>query len=130
MPALTGWHLLYLSITYFFAGSFAGAGVIGAGVVAFGEAVSVLSIIFEFESPIESPKLKLESKIRTINIVANVQVLLSKKSVVFCTPPICVDPPNEDESPPPLGFCTIITTTSRKQTIVINTKKIENVLIV
>jgi hypothetical protein len=22
----------------------------------------------------------------------------------FCTPPICVDPPNEDESPPPFGF--------------------------
>jgi hypothetical protein len=35
-----------------------------------------------------------------------------------------------EESPPPLGFWTIITTTSRKQTIVIKTKKIENVLIV
>jgi hypothetical protein len=33
--------------------------------------------------------------------------------------------PNEDESPPPLGFWTIITTTNRKQTIVIKTKKLK-----
>src|SRR5690606_2488224 len=35
-----------------------------------------------------------------------------------------------DDNPPPFGFWTIITTTSRKQTIVIKTTNIENVLIV
>ena len=132
MPALTGWHLIYFDVKNYFAGvvptgafwtGAAGVGVLEAG-------ASVLSIIFESLSPNDPPKLKLESKISTINIAANVQVLLSKKSVVFCTPPICVDPPNDEESPPPLGFWTIITTTSKKQTIVIKTKKIENVLIV
>lgn len=104
MPALTGWHLVYFVCTiYYFAGSDAGAGVIGAGVAAFGVTASVLSMIFE-SVPKEPPKLKLESNINKINIPPKVQVLLSKKSVVFCTPPICVDPPNEDESPPPLGF--------------------------
>ena len=49
-------------------------------------------------------KLKVDNKISAIKIVANVQVLLSKKSEVFCTPPICVEPPNEEERPPPLGF--------------------------
>ena len=105
MPALTGWHLVYFVCTiYYFAGSDAGvAGVIGAGVAAFGVTASVLSMIFE-SVPNEPPKLKLESNINKINIPPKVQVLLSKKSVVFCTPPICVDPPNDDESPPPLGF--------------------------
>ena len=100
MPALTGWHLVYCVCTIYF---FAGAGVIGAGVAAFGVTASVLSMIFESVSN-EPSKLKLESNINKINIPPRVQVLLSKKSVVFCTPPICVDPPNEEESPPPLGF--------------------------
>src|SRR5690606_35901615 len=34
-----------------------------------------------------------------------------------------------DESPPPLGFCTIITTTSKNATMIINAKKIVKVLI-
>ncbi len=88
MPALTGWHLVYfVCTTYFFAGSFAGAGVIGAGVAAFGITSSVLSIIFESGVPNEPSKLKLESNINKINMPPKVQVLLSKKSVVFCTPP-------------------------------------------
>jgi uncharacterized membrane protein len=94
---------IFVGATYYFAGSVAGAGVIGAGVAAFGVTASVLSMIFE-SVPNEPPKLKLESNINKINIPPKVQVLLSKKSVVFCTPPICVDPPNEEESPPPLGF--------------------------
>ena len=86
-------------------------------------------MILESVSLIEPEKLKLESKIKAIKIVANVQVLLSKKSVVFWTPPNICDPPIDDDNPPPLGFWTIITTISKKQTIVIKTKKIENVLI-
>ena len=36
---------------------------------------------------------------------ARIHVVLSRKSVVFFTPPICwVSPPKEEDSPPPLGF--------------------------
>jgi hypothetical protein len=118
--------------SYFY---FAGAGVAGAGAVPCAGAAgvftgaSVLSMILESVSLKDPEKLKLESKINTIKTVAKVQVLLSKKSVVFCTPPnICV-PLIVEDNPPPLGFCTMITMINRKQTIVIKTKKIENVLI-
>ncbi|KFC59553.1 hypothetical protein FEM08_17000 [Flavobacterium gilvum] len=88
-PALTGWRLKYYFMRMYY---FAGAGVAGvagafcAGAVA-GAAVSDFSMIFDSESLKVPVKLKPESKIKAINIVANVQVLLSKKSVVFCTPP-------------------------------------------
>ena len=50
-------------------------------------------------------KVILESNINISNKEANIQVLLSKKSVVFLTPPICCEsPPNEDDNPPPFGF--------------------------
>ena len=87
MPALTGWHFNLYQNYYFVAGA-AGAGVCcagAAGVVAAG--ASVFSIILDPVSFNDPVKLKLESKIKAIKIVANVQVLLSKKSVVFCTPP-------------------------------------------
>jgi hypothetical protein len=74
-------------------------------------------------------KLKLDNKTNVINDPASTHVLLSKKSVVFCTPPNCCEPPIAEDKPPPLGFCTMITMINKKQTIVINTKKIENVLI-
>ncbi len=61
-------------------------------------------MILESVSLSAPPKLKLESKMSTINTVANVQVLLSKKSVVFCTPPNIWEPPMEEDNPPPLGF--------------------------
>lgn len=83
MPALTGWHFNLYQNYYFVAGA-AGAGVCcagAAGVVAAG--ASVFSIILDPVSFNDPVKLKLESKIKTIKIVANVQVLLSKKSVVF-----------------------------------------------
>jgi hypothetical protein len=82
MPALTGWHFCLLLTTYLVAGAAGAAGI--AGVVA---GASVFSMILESVSLKEPVKLKLESKISAIKIVANVQVLLSKKSVVFCTPP-------------------------------------------
>ena len=84
-------------------------------------------MILESLSLKDPVKLKLDNRINKIKIVAKVQVLLSKKSVVFCTPPIICDPPNDDDKPPPLGFCTIMTMINKKQTIVIKTKKIENV---
>ena len=82
MPALTGWHFNICITIYFVAGAAGAAGEVG--VVA---GASVFSIILESVSLKEPVKLKLESKISAIKIVANVQVLLSKKSVVFCTPP-------------------------------------------
>jgi hypothetical protein len=87
MPALTGWHFILFQNDYFAAGA-AGAGVCCTGAAGvFVAGASVFSISLESVSLKDPVKLKLESKIRAIKIVANVQVLLSKKSVVFCTPP-------------------------------------------
>ena len=49
----------------------------------------------------ESPIAILDSKIKTSSKVANAQVLLSKKSDVFLTPPTCwlPPPPNEEDNP-------------------------------
>ena len=88
MPALTGWHLEYVVMIYF--AGFVAAGVFCAGatgVFVAGTELPVFSMIFESVSLNVPVKLKLESNISAISIVANVQVLLSKKSVVFCTPP-------------------------------------------
>ena len=74
--------------------------------------------------------IELEIKIKTNKMAANTQVLRSKKSVVFCTPPSCCElPPNEDERPPPLGFCTMTTKMSKKQMTTVSPKKMVNVLI-
>jgi hypothetical protein len=108
-----------------------GAFCTGAGFTSLeGVANSVFSNNFDSVSLNVPLKLRLDSNINAIRIVASVQVLLSKKSVVFCTPPSIWEPLIADDNPPPFGFCTIITTINRKQTIVIKTKKIENVLIV
>ena len=55
---------------------------------------------------VEDKSKKLLTKIKTIKSVASVQVLLSKKSPVFLTPPTTwlEPPPNEEDNPPPLGF--------------------------
>src|SRR5690606_22110164 len=89
------------------------------------------SITLDSAAEPPSRMVTFESRIKTSSNVARVHVLLSKKSVVFLTPPSCwpPPPPNEDESPPPLGFCTIITTTSKNATMIINAKKIVKVLI-
>ena len=52
---------------------------------------------------------KLDNKINANIAIAKVQVVLSKKLFVFCTPPrdCAPPPPNEDDNPPPFGFCTI-----------------------
>jgi hypothetical protein len=52
-----------------------------------GAALPVFSMILESVSLNVPVKLKLESKISAISIVANVQVLLSKNQLFFCTPP-------------------------------------------
>src|SRR5690606_18640500 len=71
-----------------------------------------------------------DNKIKAIKIPPKVHVLLSKKSVVFCTPPICcVPPPKEDDNPPPLGFCTMIAKINKKQTIVIAMKNPVNIFL-
>jgi hypothetical protein len=49
-----------------------------------GAALPVFSMILESVSLNVPVKLKLESKISAINIVANVQVLLSKSLLFFC----------------------------------------------
>src|SRR5690606_22719956 len=109
----------------------AGAGA--SGMVA-GALVGVVPSCSNLESLwVKFPfKDTFETKIRTINKVANVQVLLSKKSPVFFTPPIICEPPppKEDDRPPPLGFCTMITSINKRQTMMIRTKNIENVFIV
>ena len=76
---------LYFCITknYFFVLSACFPGVTGAGLTDLGAAISFSLIIFELASLKLPEKLKLDNKIKTIRIVANVQVLLSKKSVVF-----------------------------------------------
>lgn len=38
-------------------------------------------------------------------------------------------PPNDEDNPPPFGFCTIMANTKRKATIRMRNKKIEKVLI-
>ncbi len=47
-----------------------------------------------------------DSKIKANKSVAKAQVLLSKKSVVFLTPPNCwvPPPPKDEDNPPPFGF--------------------------
>jgi hypothetical protein len=54
-----------------------------AGVAAAGVAFCVVSIILDSESPNESVKLKQDNKTNAVKIIAKIQVLLSKKSVVF-----------------------------------------------
>ena len=47
----------------------------------------------------------LENRINKKSREAKIHVLLSKKSVVFLTPPICCEsPPNVEANPPPLDF--------------------------
>lgn len=142
MPALSGWHSDGFIPYYCCAGagvfagavSAAGAGVAvaGAGVVAVGAGVAgaaSISCITLFWSDNEPVKLRLDNMINAIRMVAKVQVLLSRKSVVFCTPPIICVPPRLDDKPPPFGFCTMITTINKKHTMVIKTRKTENVFI-
>lgn len=113
-----GWAVVVVAASVF--------GVVGAGAVVAGASSITLEPV-SLNAPV---KLKLESSTKTINEVAKTHVLLSKKSVVFWTPPSICEPPIDEDKPPPLGFWTIITTINKKQTIVINTRKIENVLIV
>src|SRR5690606_25854189 len=101
----------------------------------------VVGAVFSMGSPfsnLESPPTKLpfiatlDNKMRTTNIVPNVQVLLSKKSPVFLTPPTIwvPPPPKEDDNPPPLGFCTMITNINKRQTKRISTRNIVNVVFI
>jgi len=116
MPALTGWHFVLLyPKDYFLASSVAGF-VVSAGVVALfsvaagaeegiaGVVTALSSITFEPLSLLPPLKLKLDNKIKAINVAPKYQVLLSKKSVVFCTPPIICELPKVEDNPPPLGF--------------------------
>jgi hypothetical protein len=64
------------------------AGVVRAGVAGVSVCAGVSPPSIMLESAVVSVKLKLEAKIKIISAPANVQVLLSRKSVVFCTPPI------------------------------------------
>ena len=60
---------------------------------------------FESEASLPEDNVMFYTNIRAKSKVANSQVLRSKKSEVFCTPPICcVPPPKDEDKPPPLGF--------------------------
>ncbi len=76
--------------------------------VSTGVGTSLFSIVFLIpDSSIDSPLgiAKFDNKINAIKTKESVQVLLSRKSEVLCTPPkVCAPPPNEDDNPPPLGF--------------------------
>ena len=86
MPALTCWHFKYFINSYFVESAatagvacLAVSGVVGTVVVGIEDSSSHNTL-----DPDAVPlKLKLESKINAIKIPPNVQVLLSKKSVVF-----------------------------------------------
>jgi hypothetical protein len=73
----------------------------------------------------------LDNNINKSNRPAKIHVLLSRKSEVFCTPPICwAPPPKEEDRPPPLGFCTITIRTSKKQTRIMRDINIEKLLMI
>ena len=85
----------------------------------------------ESERVLPVPSEMFESKMSTSKSPASNQVLRSRKSEVFWTPPICCPPPPKDEDrPPPLGFWTITTKTSRKHTKMIKAMKIEKLPII
>jgi hypothetical protein len=96
MPALTSWHLRILYDNFYLGSSGAGASCIG---IATG-ALAVFVKNFRIGILNVPVKLKLDAKISRYNTVASVHVLLSKSE--FFYPPICVDPPNEDDNPPRL----------------------------
>ncbi len=99
-----------------------------AGVAGSGATSSTCSVISLFSSSVVVlPTFTMFMPNTSTNkAMANVQVLLSKKSVVFLTPPnICglSPPPKAEPNTPPLGFCTSTTSVSNTQT---NTIKIVN----
>ena len=66
-----------------------------------------LELFKSSDSVISFPEFRvmLENRINKKSNEVKIHVLLSRKSVVFCTPPICCEsPPNVEASPPPLGF--------------------------
>lgn len=79
MPTLT--KLAFHKITYNYFEDDAGAGVTGTAGATDDGVAGALSIIFESAFP--PLKLSDDNKIKTIKTVAKVQVLLSRKSVVF-----------------------------------------------
>jgi len=99
--------------------------------VASGKLIFSISSWRNSPSVVPSNKDMFDSKINPNKMADRVHVLLSKKSVVFLTPPSCwVPPPPKDEAnPPPFGFCTMMTTTSKNAMKMIRIRKIENVLI-
>ena len=107
MPAcLTSWHLYFLHRIK----SYSSLSVEVAGISTAAGATSSITASLPsstFESFWANPLLKetFERRIRAARRIANVQVVLSKKSFVFLTPPTtCVLPPKLEDSPPPFGF--------------------------
>jgi hypothetical protein len=63
------------------------------------------SIRIESELSESFINVTFEIRIKTRIIIARAHVLLSRKSVVLFTPPICCCPqPKVEDRPPPLGF--------------------------
>ena len=75
--------------------------------IGFSKFSGMLESSSNFESIVSLPEdnVMFDTNIRAKSKVAKSQVLRSKKSEVFCTPPnCCVPPPKDEDKPPPLGF--------------------------
>ena len=73
---------------------------------------------------------KFDSIVNEINTIARVQVVFSKKSVVFFAPIIWLldPPPKVEERPPPFGFWTKTTSTNRTDVMMIKIANTEYIL--
>ena len=100
------------TLDYLLSSVFGASLFVGAGVVVF-TGTSPESNAFDSVLP---PLLiaTLDNKINANKSVAKAQVLLSKKSPVFLTPPNCCvpPPPNDDDNPPPVSYTHLTLPTS------------------
>ena len=103
--------------------SFVDGGTVFVVVVGVFTSFNVLLIFTPLSFPLGIAKFA--NKINANIEMAKVQVVLSRKLLVFCTPPIeePPPPPKVEDNPPPLGFCTITININAIAMIKINIKK-------
>src|SRR3546814_4818682 len=84
---------------------------------------SICSCIADSPTLPPVPIKNFVERLMASSVMAKPQVAFSRKSPVRCTPITWLDPPNVEESPPPLGFCTSITTINKRQARIARTNK-------